>query len=736
MVSVVRSVADTLADAADPANWLAQLGASLSAEERALLTRAFDAARELYHDKTLPHTGEDIFSHAVAAAAIVADLNLLPDAIAATLLFAVPEFRKDWQEWLPKAFNRTVLTLVEGGNRVQRLTELARIDKLATPEDRAKQAETMRKMLLAMVADIRVVLIELAWRTQTMHFLTNVTDERVRRQIAQETLDLFAPLANRLGVWQIKWELEDLGFRHTEPENYKKIAKLLDERRLERIDYIERVLETLRGELKKAGIKGDVAGRPKHIYSIWKKMKKKRLDFSELYDIRAVRILVEKLQDCYTVLGLIHSMWQPIPGEFDDYISNPKANDYRSLHTAVIGPEDRGVEVQIRTFEMHEHAEFGVAAHWRYKEGGQGDAQYEEKISWLRQLLDWREDMSGSDKEDLADAFKTELFSDTIYVLTPQGRVLALPHGATPIDFAYALHTDVGHRCRGAKVEGNIVPLSTPLQNGQRVEVLTAKDGGPSVNWLHEGWVKSPRAIAKIRQYIRQQNADAVRENGRQIFERELARHPHVQPNLSALAEKLGYDRLDELYAAIGHGEVGLRAMGNAIESFAPPQVTELTADDIVRRSKGGHDAGGVLIEGVGNLMTILAKCCKPAPPDGVVGFVTRGRGISIHRNNCITLKRLSADAPERLIAADWGEQKSSVFPIDLEVHAADRPGLLRDISDVFSREKLNVIGVNTLSRNQKAKLRFTVEVRHVRDISRVLAHVMEVRGVQEARRV
>ena len=434
--------------------------------------------------------------------------------------------------------------------------------------------------------------------------------------------------------------------------------------------------------------------------------------------------------------GALELQWQPIPGEFDDYISNPKANDYRSLHTAVIGPEDRGVEVQIRTFEMHEHAEFGVAAHWRYKEGGRGDAQYEEKISWLRQLLDWREEMSGSDKEDLADAFKTELFSDTIYVLTPQGRVLALPHGATPIDFAYALHTDVGHRCRGAKVEGHIVPLSTPLQNGQRVEVLTAKDGGPSVNWLHEGWVKSPRAIAKIRQFIRQQNADAVRETGRQIFERELARHPHVQPNLSALAEKLGYDRLDELYGAIGHGEVSLRALANGIESFAPPSAVELTADDIIRRSKGSHDAGGVLIEGVGNLMTILAKCCKPAPPDSVVGFVTRGRGISIHRSNCITLKRLSADAPERLIAADWGEQKSSVFPIDLEVHAADRPGLLRDISDVFSREKLNVIGVNTLSRNQKAKLRFTVEVRHVRDISRVLAHVMEVRGVQEARRV
>lgn len=736
MVSVVRSVADTLADAADPAVWLAQLSAALTDAERAMLQRAFDAARAMYAGKTLPHTGEDVFSHAVAAAAIVADLNLLPDAIAATLLFAAPDYREDWQEWLPNTFNRTVLTLVDGGNRVRRLTELARLDRLATPEDRARQAETMRKMLLAMVADIRVVLIKLAWRTQTMHYLSQVAEGGLRRQIAQETLELFAPLANRLGVWQIKWELEDLGFRHTEPDNYKKIAKLLDERRLERIDYIERLLDTLRGELKGAGIKGDVAGRPKHIYSIWKKMKKKKLDFSELYDIRAVRILVERLQDCYTVLGLIHSMWQPIPGEFDDYISNPKANDYRSLHTAVIGPEGRGVEVQIRTFEMHEHAEFGVAAHWRYKEGGKGDAQYEEKISWLRQLLDWREEMSDSDRSDLADAFKTELFSDTIYVLTPQGRVLDLPSGATAIDFAYSLHTDLGHRCRGAKVEGHIVPLSTPLQNGQRVEILTAKEGGPSVNWLHEGWVKSHRAISKIRQYVRQQNADVVRETGRQLFERELSRHPHVQPSLAQIADKLGYSRMDELYAALGHGELGTRAISNAIESFAPQQPLEVAPEDLVRRSRGGHDSGGVLIEGVGNLMTILAKCCKPAPPDSVAGFVTRGRGISIHRSNCITLKRLSADAPERLIAADWGDQKNGVFPIDLEIHASDRPGLLRDISDVFSREKLNVIGVNTLSRAQKAKLRFTVEVRQVRDISRVLAHIMEVRGVHEARRV
>ena len=734
MVSVVRSMADTLADAADPTRWLEHLSAALPEAEASLLARAFAAARELYQGKGLVSTGEDLFSHAVSAAAIVADLNLLTDAIVATLLFAVPDHKLDWQLWMTEHFGQTVTGLVDGVGGVRRITELARIDKLETPEERARQAETMRKMLLAMVADIRVVLIKLAWRTQTMHYLPHVHDEAVRRAIATETLDLFAPLANRLGVWQIKWELEDLGFRHTEPDSYKKIAKLLDERRLERIDYIGRVLDTLRAELKAAGVKADVAGRPKHIFSIWKKMKKKKLDFTELYDIRAVRILVDKLPDCYTALGIIHGMWQPIPGEFDDYISHPKANNYRSLHTAVIGPEDKALEVQIRTFEMHEHAEFGVAAHWRYKEGGKGDAQYEEKISWLRQLLDWREEMS--DREGLAEAFKTELFSDTIYVLTPQGRVLALPHGATPIDFAYAIHTGLGNRCRGAKVEGQIVPLSTPLQNGQRVEVLTAKEGGPSVNWLHDGWVKSHRAISKIRQYIRMQNADTVRETGKQLFERELARHPHQQPNLTSLAEKLGYAKLDEVYGAMGHGELSVRAVANAIASFAPPPPVDVEPESIIRASRGGHDAGGILIEGVDNLMTVLAKCCKPAPPDTVVGFVTKGRGISIHRTNCLTLKRLSADVPERLIAAGWGDQKSSVFPIDIEVVSLDRGGLLRDISDVLSREKLNLIAVHTLSRDMRAKMRFTVEVRQVQDISRVLARMMELPGVTDARRV
>lgn len=460
MVAVTRPLADSLADAADPQHWLASLAPQYTDAEFAMLDKAFRLAREQYQGRTLSHTGEDMFSHAVAAAAIVADLNLLADAVAAALLFATPDLRADSEAWLAREFNPVVASLVQGCLRVRQIQELGSQHDAATPEARRHQAEALRQMLLAMVADIRVVLIKLAWRTQTMYHLSKVPDDAVRRRVARETLDIFAPLANRLGVWQIKWELEDLAFRHLEPDTYKKIAKLLDERRLDRLSYIEQVLATLRNELAGAGLHADVAGRPKHIYSIWKKMRKKNLDFSELYDIRAVRILVDSIKDCYTALGLIHSLWQPVPGEFDDYINQPKANDYKSLHTAVIGPEDKVVEVQIRTFEMHEHAEFGVAAHWRYKEGGKGDAAYEEKIAWLRQLLDWREDVS--DRAGLADAFQTELFADTIYVMTPVGKVLSLPTGATPIDFAYAVHTNIGHRCRGAKVEGQIVPLSTP----------------------------------------------------------------------------------------------------------------------------------------------------------------------------------------------------------------------------------------------------------------------------------
>ena len=436
-------------------------------------------------------------------------------------------------------------------------------------------------------------------------------------------------------------------------------------------------------------------------------------------------------------VGHCHSLWQPIPGEFDDYIANPKGNGYKSLHTVIVGPEDKGVEVQIRTFDMHQFNEFGVAAHWRYKEGGKGDSAYEQKIAWLRQLLDWRENMAESGKEDLAAAFKTELFNDTIYVLTPHGKVLSLPTGATPIDFAYALHSSVGDRCRGAKVEGQIVPLSTPLENGQRVEIITAKEGNPSVNWLYEGWVKSNRAISKIRAYIRQQNADTVREEGRAQLDKQLSKI-FPKPNLQALAEKLGFKKTDELYTAIGQGEVSNRAIHKACGALNEPPPVPIDETNIVKQSKikkGGKN--GILIDGEDGLMTTLAKCCKPAPPDDIVGFVTRDRGISVHRNTCPSFRHLAEQAPEKVLNASWAAlQEGQVFAVDVEIRAQDRSGLLRDVSDALARHKLNVTAVQTQSRDLEASMRFTLEVRQVNDLPRVLASLGDIKGVLSVTRL
>ncbi|HFB4845757.1 TPA: bifunctional (p)ppGpp synthetase/guanosine-3',5'-bis(diphosphate) 3'-pyrophosphohydrolase, partial [Neisseria gonorrhoeae] len=615
--------------------WFDSYCAALPDNDKNLIGTAWSLAQEHYPADAATPYGEPLPDHFLGAAQMVDELDLLPDAVAATLLADIGRYVPDWNLLVSERCNSTVAELVKGVDEVQKLTHFARVDSLATSEERAQQAETMRKMLLAMVTDIRVVLIKLAMRTRTLQFLSNAPDSPEKRAVAKETLDIFAPLANRLGVWQLKWQLEDLGFRHQEPEKYREIALLLDEKRTERLEYIENFLDILRTELKKYNIHFEVAGRPKHIYSIYKKMVKKKLSFDGLFDIRAVRILVDTVPECYTTLGIVHSLWQPIPGEFDDYIANPKGNGYKSLHTVIVGPEDKGVEVQIRTFDMHQFNEFGVAAHWRYKEGGKGDSAYEQKIAWLRQLLDWRENMAESGKEDLAAAFKTELFNDTIYVLTPHGKVLSLPTGATPIDFAYALHSSIGDRCRGAKVEGQIVPLSTPLENGQRVEIITAKEGHPSVNWLYEGWVKSGKAIGKIRAYIRQQNADTVREEGRVQLDKQLAKLT-PKPNLQELAENLGYKKPEDLYTAVGQGEISNRAIQKACGTLNEPPPVPVSATTIVKQSKikkGGKT--GVLIDGEDGLMTTLAKCCKPAPPDDIAGFVTRERGISVHRKTC-----------------------------------------------------------------------------------------------------
>jgi GTP pyrophosphokinase len=668
----------------------------------------------------------------------LAGLRLDAETRIASILFAMPQYLADSQDKLAAEFGPAVAALVAGIAKLNQLRILTRaLAGQETGAARTSQAEVLRKMLLAMVEDIRVVLVRLSSRTQTLRFLARSPDA-LRRTYAQETLDIFAPLANRLGIWQLKWELEDYAFRYLEPELYKKIASMLDEKRDERESFIAAALAALAAELRAAGISAEVQGRPKHIYSIYNKMRGKGLDFTELYDVRALRVLVDSVKDCYTALGIVHNLWTPIPKEFDDYISRPKGNDYRSLHTAVIGADGRALEVQIRTHEMHRHAELGVAAHWRYKEAGAGRAAarpdpFDEKIAWLRQVLAWRDDVAGS--VNWVEQFKQTALNDTVYVLTPQGRVLDLPQGATPVDFAYHLHTELGHHCRGAKVDGVMVPLNYKLANGQRVEIVAAKTGGPSRDWMNPalGFLQSSRARNKVRQWFNNQAHAETVAQGRAIVERELQREGMTSANLDHLAQKIGYARSEDLFAAAGREEVGTKQIHDALRGETPAEAEpEPFLPGKIRADASGS---GILIVGMDKLLTQLAKCCRPAPPDAIAGFVTRGRGVSIHRRNCRDLQRLAALQPERMIAADWGQQKEGVFSVDIVVQANDRQGLLRDISEVLSREKINVTGVNTQSKQHMAYMSFTFEISNLDQLQRTLALIREVQGVLTASR-
>ncbi len=738
MVAVVRAVAESAAPQAVAA-WLEALAGTYPAGDLATFRAAFDYVRERVGDAA-GADGEKLVDRALGTAGIVAGLRLDPASIRSALLSVLPAAKAFDAEDAGARFGADAASLVAGFARMDSI-RARRIG--GTPEERAAQSENLRKMLLAMVEDIRVVILKLAERLAALRWLMSA-DAAPRREAAREVLDLYAPLANRLGVWQIKWELEDLSLRATEPETYKEIAKLLDERRLDRQRYIEDVISTLRRELASARIPADVSGRPKHIFSIWTKMRRKGSGIEGLYDIRAVRILVDDVKQCYAALGIVHHLWTPLPGEFDDYIAKPKANDYRSLHTAVIGPEGKPLEVQIRTREMHQHSEYGVAAHWRYKEGAAAarDPRFEDRIAWLRQVLDWKDAIA--DTSEWLAAFKQSLFTDTIYVLTPQGKVVDLPAGSTPVDFAYAVHTSLGHRCRGAKVDGHMVPLSTPLANGQRVEVLTVKEGGPSRDWLNPelGFVTSHRARAKVRQWFKAQALDETLAQGRAAVERELARAGVSHLNLDLLAAKAGYAKPDELFVAFARDELNLRQLQTAIrdasapEPAAPAAAPAAGAEGVVTRASRASGSGsGILIVGVDRLMTGLARCCKPAPPDPIAGFVTRGKGITIHRASCVNLARIRAREPERLIDADWGSRRDEVFPVDIVVESGDRPGLLRDISEVFSREKINVTAVNTLTKHHLARMSFTIEVAGVEQLRRALALVRDVPGVLAAGR-
>ena len=573
-----------------PAPELVPIAAGLPEPDALRLSRAYELARSMYADKQLG-TGEPALGHALGLAGSLAALRLDAETRIAGILFAAPQYLADSQDKLAADFGPAVAGLVAGIAKLNRLRVITRT--LAGQESgaaRSSQAEVLRKMLLAMVEDIRVVLLRLASRTQTLRFMARASDA-LRRPYAQETLDIYAPLANRLGIWQLKWELEDYAFRYLEPEVYKKIASMLDEKREERESFIAGAVAALDAELRATGIGAEVLGRPKHIYSIYNKMRGKSLDFSELYDVRALRVLVDSVKDCYTALGVVHNLWTPIPKEFDDYISRPKSNDYRSLHTAVIGPDGRALEVQIRTHEMHRHAELGVAAHWRYKEAGAGRAAarpdpFDEKIAWLRQVLAWRDDVAES--VDWVEQFKRTALDDTVYVLTPQGRVLDLPQGATPVDFAYHLHTDLGHHCRGAKVDGVMVPLNYKLANGQRVEIIAAKTGGPSRDWMNPalGYLQSSRARNKVRQWFNTQALDETVAQGRAIIERELQREGMTGANLDHLAQQLGFAKSEELFAAAGREEIGPKQLQTALHGAAPQPRAQRRAARLPRQRR------------------------------------------------------------------------------------------------------------------------------------------------------
>jgi GTP pyrophosphokinase len=708
------------------------LSAAAPEEDRRVLARALEFARGVYGEKLLG-TGEPAYEHALGLARNIAQLRLDPDSLAAGVLFAVPAYLPDAEDKLIQSFGPTVAALVSGIDRLNRLRMVTRA--VALGRDSAPQMEVLRKMLLAMVADIRVVLLRLASRTQTLRWLARAP-EADRRRVARETLDIYAPLANRLGVWQLKWELEDLSFRYLEPELYKHIAGMLEARRSERERFVEQASAELADELARAGIRAEVTGRPKHLYSIYTKMRAKSLDFSEIHDASGLRVLVEEVKDCYAALGVVHNLWAPIPREFDDYISRPKANLYRSLHTAVIGPEGKTLEVQIRTHEMHRDAETGVAAHWRYKEGarrgGAARDPADERIAWLRQVLAWRDDVV--DASDWKQRSKDAVVDDTVYVLTPQGKVIDLPQGATPVDFAYALHTDIGHRCRGAKVNGAIVTLDTRLKNAEVVEIITAKSGGPSRDWLNPalGTIKTARARNKIRQWFNSRELAGVVAAGRAAVERELKREGVRAASLEELAKRLGFERTEDLFAAVGREEVGSRQLQSALRGEAQ---REPSPEVQPRGGPAARTGGGVLVVGVDRLLTVLARCCKPAPPDRISGFVTKGRGVSVHRSECSSLKRLAERSPERIIAAEWGDRGARTYPVDIVVRGNDRRGLLRDVSEALVRQKTNVIAAKTQTHEDVASMYFTLEVQDIDQLQRALSAIEGVRGVLSSAR-
>ncbi len=703
-------------------NWVARFIRSSGHE--AELVRAALAALLGTEPGTRPSTQAQIL------AALQALERLSPDSatIAATLLLAVPSGSPK----LPASPERdSTLALLD------QLGQLSHFGRTYLPSDSAR-AEGLRRLLLALVADVRAVLIALAWQLARLQ-LADALPEPERRELARETQLIHAPLANRLGVWQLKWELEDLSFRYLEPATYQEIRSLVAERRADREAFIAEFMRELKRVVGEAGVHADISGRAKHIYSIWRKMQRKGLDFHELFDVRAVRVLVDSVAECYSVLGLVHTHWQPVPGEFDDYITNPKANLYQSLHTAVTGSRGRVVEVQIRTHDMHRHAELGVAAHWRYKEGGPRDAGLEKRIGVMRKLLEGIE--QDADDASLLESFQNVTSEERVYVLTPQGDVKDMAAGATPLDFAYLVHTEVGHRCRGARVNGRIVPLTTTLKNGDRVDILTAKEPRPSRDWLSPrlGYIRTARARAKIRQWFKQVHYDDNLAAGRHSVEQEFKRLDLDPDELDQVLDNFNVRKVEELYVAVGRGDLTASQLAGALDRLHAANAPPPTTLPVQRpRSAPSASDDGIRIEGVGNLLYQLARCCQPVPGDDIGGYITRGRGVSIHRQDCRQFLNLSSQQPERIIDVRWAERAGSRYPARVLVEAWDRRDLIRDIGGLLATENINVSAMNArhTGKGDQVSIELTLQVADFEQLATLLARMQAVANVTSARRL
>ncbi|WP_185266365.1 GTP diphosphokinase [Halopseudomonas xiamenensis] len=721
--------------------WIGRIQQRVPLSEPQVLKQACEWASEL--DQAASKTehrwanGASSYLTGLEMAEILADLKLDQESLVAAVIYrAVRERKIDLAE-VQRCLGPDVAALVDGVQRMAAIS-VSQNPVKANAFNTQSQVENLRKMLVTMVDDVRVALIKLAERTCAIRAVKDAPEEK-RYRVAREVFDIYAPLAHRLGIGHIKWELEDLSFRYLEPHKYKQIAKLLDERRLDRQEYIEAVMAQLRHELEQAAIDGDVSGRVKHIYSIWRKMQNKGIDFNQVYDVRAVRVLVPQVRDCYTALGIVHSLWRHIPNEFDDYIANPKENGYRSLHTAVIGPEGKALEVQIRTYAMHEEAELGVCAHWRYKgtDVDSNSTAYEDKIAWLRQVLEWHEEMG--DIGGLADQLRVDFEPDRIYLFTPDGHVLDVPKGATPLDFAYRIHTEVGHHCRGAKVNGRIVPLNYVLKTGEQVEIITGKSGGPSRDWLNAnlGYLHTSRARAKVQHWFKQQDREQNVQAGKLMLERELTRMALNGADYAKLIERLGIRSQEDLFAAVGSGDIRMAHVVNVAHQLVEPDRHSEQLELIPRRPSKPGRRGDVHIQGVGNLLTQLAGCCQPVPGDPIIGYITVGRGVTVHRADCATAMQLQDRESERLIEVSWGGEPVQTYPVEIYIKAYDRAGLLRDVSQLLANEKINVLEASTRTNRDDnyASMLLTLEIPNLHLLGRLLARISQLPNVVEARR-